>query len=95
MSIEDLKLKMVPVLHKHHIKRAGIFGSVANGNSTLNSDIDVLVELGDGIGLLEFVGIKLELEGVLRRNVDLVEYKAIKPMLRNRILNEEVRIYEA
>lgn len=85
----------MPVLYKHRIKRARVFGSVAKGTSTLNSDIDILVELADEVGLIEFVGIKLELEQVLRRNVDLVEYKAIKPMLRDRVLNEEVRVYEA
>ena len=44
------------------IKRAGIFGSVAKGKATSKSDIDILVELGDKISLLEFVGIKHELE---------------------------------
>ncbi len=45
------------------------------------------------MGLLEFVGIKLELEDKLRKKVDLVEYRAIKPRLKDRILAEEVRIY--
>jgi predicted nucleotidyltransferase len=51
------------------------------------------VELEEDISLLEFVGIKLELEDLLRRKVDLVEYQAIKPRLKNQILSEEIRIY--
>ena len=64
------------------IKRAGIFGSVAKGKATSKSDIDILVELGDKISLLEFVGIKHELEDLLGQKVDLVEYQALKERLK-------------
>lgn len=84
---------IVPILTRHRIKRAGIFGSVAKGNATSQSDIDILVELGSEISLLDFVGIKYELEDHLGRKVDLVEYQAIKPRLKNRIMSEEIRIY--
>ncbi|HSI74821.1 MAG TPA: nucleotidyltransferase family protein [Lunatimonas sp.] len=93
MKIEEVKEKIVPVLIRHRIKRAGIFGSVATGDATGQSDIDILVELEDKISLLEFVGIKYELEDLLGKKVDLVEYKAIKPRLRSGILSEEIRIY--
>lgn len=93
MKIEEIKEKTLPILLRHRIKRAGIFGSVAKGDSTDESDIDMLVELGDEISLLKFVGIKYELEDVLGKKVDLVEYQAIRPRLRNRILSEEIRIY--
>jgi len=93
MKIEDIKAVIVPILTRHRIKRAGIFGSVVKGNATAKSDIDILVELGSEISLLDFVGIKYELEDHLGRKVDLVEYQAIKPRLKNRIMPEEIRIY--
>lgn len=93
MKIEEIKAVIVPILTRHGIKRAGIFGSVAKGNATSQSDIDILVELGSEISLLDFVGIKFELEDHLGRKVDLVEYQAIKPRLKNRIMSEEIRIY--
>jgi len=49
--------------------------------------------LGNQISLLEFVGIKYELEDLLGRKVDLVEYQAVKPRLKDKILAEEIRIY--
>jgi len=55
-------------------------------------DIDILVEIEDDISLLDFVGIKLELEDVLRKKVDLIEYNTIKPLLKERILAEQVVI---
>jgi uncharacterized protein len=93
MKIEELKDKIIPVLRKHDVRRAGIFGSMATGKAGKESDVDILVELGSKISLLEFVGIKCELEDLLGVQVDLVEYQAVKSRLRDRILSEEIRIY--
>jgi len=93
MNIEEIKKKIIPILEKYHVKRAGIFGSVSQGVQTSNSDVDVLVELGEKIGLLQFVRIKLELENSLGTKVDLVEYRALKPRLKDSILSEEIRLY--
>lgn len=57
-----------------------------------DSDIDILVEIDKNISLLDFVGIKLEIEETLGRRIDLVEYYTIKPRLKDRILKEEVAI---
>ena len=91
-EIDTIKEKIRPILQKHGIKKAGLFGSYARGEMKADSDIDILVELGDDISLLDFIGIKLELEDVLGKKVDLVEYNTIKPLLRERILSEEVAI---
>jgi predicted nucleotidyltransferase len=93
LEVEELKTKITPILKKHQIKRAGIFGSTVTGEITAVSDVDILVELGNKISLLEFVGLKYELEDQLGTKVDLVEYQALKPRLKDRILAEEIRIY--
>ena len=90
LSVAEIRQRILPVLRNHGITRAGIFGSVARGNATIESDVDILIELDVQASLLDFVGIKLELEDVLGRRVDLVQYAAIKPALRDRILREEV-----
>jgi len=51
-----------------------------------------LVEIEKDISLLDFVGLKLEIEDKLGKKLDLVEYNAIKPLLRERILKEQVVI---
>ncbi len=91
-TIEAIKVIILPVLRRHGIKRAGIFGSVVRDEATPDSDVDILVELDEQASLLDFIGIKLELEGVLGRRVDLGQYAAIKPGFRDRILREEVQI---
>ena len=93
MKIEEISEKIIPILRKHQIKRAGIFGSVATGKATKKSDVDILVELAMEISLLDFVKIKCELEDRLGTKVDLVEYRAVKPRLRDRIISQEIRIY--
>lgn len=91
-TLEEIKKAILPVLRKYGISKAGIFGSFAKMKQTSGSDIDILVELGPEVSLLDFIGIKLELEDILHSKVDLVEYKAIKPILKDRILREQVSI---
>lgn len=92
MNIDEIKKKITPILNKYGIKKAGIFGSVVRGEAKKGSDVDILVEIKEDISLLDFVKIKLELEDVLGRRVDLVEYSTIKPIIREQILSEEVAI---
>ena len=91
IELENLKPKIIKILKKNKVKKAGIFGSFVRGEQKENSDIDILIEPPKSIGL-GFVGIKIELEGELKRKVDLVSYKGINPHLKKYILEEEVRI---
>lgn len=89
-----LKAQITPILKREHIKKAALFGSVVRNELRKNSDIDILVQLPADISLLDFIGIKLDLEEILERKVDLVDYDAIKPALKKHILAEQVIIYE-
>jgi uncharacterized protein len=89
--LEHIKAIITPILEKNGIRKAGIFGSVARGERSMN-DLDMLVKIDKKISLLEFSGIKQELEDALGMKVDLVEYKAIKPALRDDILSDEVSV---
>lgn len=91
-NIEEIKQKVLPILQHYGIKKAGLFGSCVRDEMEKDSDIDILVEINKDISLFDFVGIKLELEDTLGRKIDLVEYNTIKPLLRKRILNEQVII---
>lgn len=65
---------------KYHLRQLGIFGSYARKNKTAHSDIDLLVEFEEPIGL-EFVTLAEELESLLGAKVDLVSINAIKPKM--------------
>jgi len=90
--IEEIKRKILPILRNYGVKRVGLFGSYVRGEMKEDSDIDILIEIEKNISLLDFVGLKQEIEEVLRKKVDLVEYDTIKPLLKERILSEQVRI---
>lgn len=93
ITIEKLKPKIIKILKKYKVVKAGIFGSYARGEQKRNSDIDIAVKIQDKkMSLIGFVNLKLKLEGVIKKKVDLVEYSAIKPLIKDNILKEEVRI---
>ncbi|MCK5149822.1 nucleotidyltransferase family protein [Candidatus Pacearchaeota archaeon] len=89
-KIKEIEEKIKPLLKKEGIKKAGIFGSYAKGEQKKNSDIDILVEMKGS--LLDVVGLEIELKKLLRKKVDLLTYGGIHPLLKERILKEEVRI---
>lgn len=60
-DIRRLQKKIIPILKKNNVARAGIFGSYARGEAEKKSDIDILIQPPKGMGL-GFVGMKLELE---------------------------------
>jgi len=92
IDIEYIKRKILPILKHYGVKKAGLFGSFVWSEMKKVSDIDILVEIEKDISLFNFVGIKLEIEDALGEKVDLVKYDTIKPILKDRILNEQARI---
>jgi len=90
--IKKIKSKIIRILKKNKIKRAGIFGSYSRGKQKKNSDIDILIEPPKNISLLDLSGLKIELEDKLNKKVDIISYNYIHPKLKEKILKSEVRI---
>ena len=93
MELFEIKKTILPVLKKYSIKRAGIFGSFARKGERPN-DVDLLIEVIPPMSLLQIAQLKRELEELLGMKFDIVEYKAIKPKLKESVLAEEIPIYE-
>ena len=91
-EFEQLRAKALLVLEGAGVKRSAFFGSFARGEMGEGSDVDILVELPETAGLLDFVGLRLKLEEALGRKVDLVEFDTLKPRLKERILREQIPI---
>ncbi len=90
--IEEIKEIILPVLKKYNVKKASLFGSIVRGEYTEKSDIDILVEFEGRKSLLDLAGLKIELEEKLKRKVDVLTYKSIHPLLKDKILAEKVDI---
>ncbi len=90
-NIITLKQKILPILRKNKVIKAGIFGSYARNKQKKNSDIDIIVDMKGS--LLDLSGLKIDIEEKLHQKVDLITYKSIHPLLLKRIFQEEIRIY--
>ncbi|MEK6878658.1 MAG: nucleotidyltransferase family protein [Nanoarchaeota archaeon] len=90
-NIKKVILKVLKVLKKYNVKKAGIFGSYSRGEQKGNSDIDIIIETPKGMGI-KFVSLNYDLEDALNKEVDLITYKGINPRIKKYILNDEIRI---
>ncbi|MCP8313123.1 MAG: nucleotidyltransferase family protein [archaeon] len=75
---------------KYKVKEIGIFGSFVRGEQRKRSDVDILVEFEEPIGLFEFMDLEEYLEKLLKVKVDLVSKGALKPRIGEYILKEVV-----
>ena len=95
-SIATISQKLAaykPVLAKKYgVKEIGIFGSYVRGEETQKSDVDVLVDFTESMGLLAFIHLENELSDLLGVKVDLVMKTALKPRIGKHILEEVVPV---
>lgn len=87
----ELLSRMKPRLEEEfHIGNIGVFGSIAKGNYTDKSDVDILVDYKKTITLFRLAALTNFLEGILHRPVEIVSRSHIKSALKESILNEVV-----
>lgn len=78
----------------YRVSRLGIFGSFARGEAKESSDIDILVEFSDSVDIFHFIRLQYHLTEILGRRVDLVTPDALKPLIKDQILQEVLYIYD-
>ena len=80
-NIGQIKSKISSIrknlISKYHLKNIAIFGSFARNEQQENSDVDIMVEFSEPVGI-EFIDLANELERILQRKVDLVSKNGIK-----------------
>lgn len=92
-TISGVKKRSLPILKRHAVRRAAIFGSFARGEAKASSDVDILIEYkAKNKSLFDLVDLKSELEDILGRKVDIVTYNSIYWRIREQILAEQVVI---
>ncbi|YAL84713.1 nucleotidyltransferase family protein [Dermacoccaceae bacterium W4C1] len=74
----------------HHATNPRLVGSVARGDDTGDSDVDILVDFTDAATLLNEVGLRLALTEMLGVEVDVLDANHLPPRMRNRLLAEAV-----
>ena len=90
-AVGTLKRHKVEIVQRYGVERIGVFGSQARGEGRSSSDVDVLVKFKEGEETFDhYMDLKFFLEGLFKRDVDLVILETIKPRLRKAILSEAV-----
>lgn len=87
-----IKENFVELQEGYKVSEMGIFGSFAREEQDEGSDIDVLVEFQEPVGLFLFVRLANYLEDLLGRRVDLVTEEAIKDVIKDRVSNDMIYI---
>lgn len=84
--------KIVDAAARAGASHVRVFGSVARGDDTPDSDVDLLVDFAAGIGLFGLGRLEQELGEILRRPVDLVPADSLKPRVRDAALGDAVSL---
>lgn len=95
-SLAEIKKKIGENKHilkeTYNVRQIGIFGSYTKGNPDRKSDIDILVEFAKPVNFFEFLRTEYFLSDLLGIKVDLVTKKALKPLIKNDILEQTVYV---
>jgi len=92
LTIKETLQRLKPELMKRfHVSAIGVFGSVARGEQTANSDIDIIVDFSRPVGV-EFIDLADFLESKLRKQVDLVSRNGVKQQYLKLIESEIVYV---
>jgi predicted nucleotidyltransferase len=88
-EIRDELQEMKPSLRgRYGVTEIGVFGSYVREEQDEDSDIDIVVEFEDPIGLIDFLRLENELADHFEADVDLVTKKSLRPQVEPRVLNE-------
>ena len=89
MNIRELlrkkRAEILAIAAKHGASNVRIFGSVARGDDTTTSDVDILVDKHGDRSLLDLVALKQDIEELLGRRADVLTEESISRYLRDRI----------
>jgi len=86
--LQQKRTEILAVARAHGLNNLRIFGSVARGEDTSQSDIDFLVDLEKGRNLLDLGGALFQLQELLGRRVDIVTERGLHWYLRDKIIKE-------
>jgi uncharacterized protein len=92
-EVEKILRRAKPVMSRRFkVKEIGVFGSYLRGEQKETSDLDLLVEFSEPVGLFDFLRLEAYLAEITGARVDLVSKNALKPRLKERVLAEALYI---
>lgn len=94
MTVSDIsKEKLVHLAKKNQITYLGLFGSYARGEARANSDVDMLVEFGKRISLMDLVRVEREMGDAIQKKVDLIPKNSVNKYVKPYIMKDLITVY--
>ncbi len=82
--------EIIAVARRHGASNIRIFGSVARGDATEASDLDLIVRLEPGRSLFDLGGLLMDLRDLLGIKVDVISENGIRDRWRDHLMAESV-----
>ena len=95
INVDQIRPIITPIAQKYGVKKVYLFGSYAKGTATVSSDIDLLIEKGLPLSLVQLSGLRQEASEALGVDVDLVTMSAVSDGFKEKVQGTEILIYEA
>lgn len=92
ITIDEIQQKAIPILKEAGVTKSSLFGSYVRGDENEDSDVDFLIEFPKGKSLLDLVRLERRLREALSKNVDVVTYRSVSPLLKKYIQKDELQI---
>jgi len=93
--IESFKPQLRALAERHGVGTLLVFGSMARGDATPDSDVDFLLDNTTRLSGFQLGALQMDLQDLLGRKVDLVTLNALHPLLRERVLQEAVPLEQS
>lgn len=84
------KAAIISIAAQQGASNIRVFGSVARGEATEKSDIDLLVDLEPERSLLDHIGLMQDLEDLLGRSVDVATPSALHEWIKHRVMQDAI-----
>lgn len=91
-AIREQREAILRIAARHGATQVRLIGSVARGEARPDSDVDLLVKWQEGTSLLDQAALKLELESLLGRKVDIASDGWVKPSIRESVYRDAIAL---
>ena len=94
-TLDEIRAIAYPIAQRYGIAALYLFGSYARGEATPQSDIDLRVDRGDLVDLLELGGLFSDLEEAFQKKVHVATTPMLSPEILKSIQPEEILVYDS